>query len=591
MAVDLQTDFAPGVDFRTLDVDVEGLPTIHTSVSTADAFARPGRVFERSNLVPGPRRVTVTLHVGSRTVSRSRVVNVTGRHLVTITLMRSCLDVTCPPPGGDPDAVECSGGRCVNPECDREGAAPCLEPLCDASRPCAPSTTSCMEPSCVEGACLELPREGACPEGERCVSGRGCVAVEVPLDGGPGNDATPSCALGARRCSGGALEACMASGWSTIETCGLPGCGESGGGDGGAPHCLEVVPSHATADDLAGSWAPPSSGVTVIDTDACADAGMSRGSDDVCVFRVESIRWEGRTPIDVRGARPLLILSRGDVRIAAPIRIRPASRSAEGIGSGVRAGRDGGAGGSNDGGGGGGAFCGDGGRGGGRSPLGGAGGAGIGGADPSARLRGGAPGGSGSRRDVSGGAGGLGGGAIQITSLRGRIDVDARIAVVGGGGGRGYRASSGGGGGGGGGGSGGVILLEAYEVAVAASTLDVRGGGGGAGSCNVTGLPDGVREGEDGSSYDDRVERPAGGRAGRECMGALYVGGAGGDGAGGEGADAARGLAGEDGANGGGGGGGAGCVAVRDRTGGAPLVTSLVPPVSSLLRSGAVEVQ
>ncbi len=420
----------------------------------------------------------------------------------------------------------------------------------------------------------------------------------APIDAASSDDAAPPCVLGTRRCSGADLEECGASGWSTTDTCGLPGCG-----DGGGPtaHCLEVVPSHLMSRDLEGSWAGEVAGSMMIDTDACSGEGMSPGVGDVCVYRVASLRVDAGSKIDVTGARPLVIVARGDVTIAGRIIVKPRA-SGPAPESDARTGRNGSANRSDDGGGGGGSFCGAGGRGGngGSTTTGGAPGATASPSELLTSLRGGAAGGMGSptARVGVGGARGLGGGAIQITSLRGAITLGAPISAVGGGGGGGQVATSGAAavGAGGGGGSGGAIFLEAFRVDVAtAGALDVRGAGGGGGGCSSGGggsssVSAGGADG--GSPEDDSIGRASGGAAGSCGARPAFPGGSGGASSGSEAADAANGQPGADvDANGGGGGGGAGCVFIRDQPGSPRDGAHLVPPVSSLIGSSTVEIR
>jgi hypothetical protein len=297
------------------------------------------------------------------------------------------------------------------------------------------------------------------------------------------------------------------------------------------------------------------------------------------VFVIGSLRVRARAMLagDPTTARPLVILSAGDVDVEGEVRV---SSDAIFVGSGGRPGGGGGDDGegdgggraglsrpNDDGGGGGGSHASSGGPGG-DSPTanGGAEGATYG-TPELVPLRGGSGGGGGG--GVQGGAGGHGGGALQITSA-GTITIAAGGLVdASGGGGRGGRGTgTGDGGGGGGGGSGGAILIEAITVEIA-GRIGANGGAGGQGAtcddCGESGIP-----GADGSP----------GSAPAEGSGSSSRGGGGGDGS------DPRGVAqaGADAENGGGGGGGAGRIRINTATG-AETYSTLLPTIASGLAS------
>lgn len=243
-------------------------------------------------------------------------------------------------------------------------------------------------------------------------------------------------------------------------------------------------------------------GVLVLDTDAGTlvddtDAMLSittmpvmtkTNSVEVLALFVGNLTLDGTTRLRVVGSRPLAIISRGTVTLAAGAVI---DLSAGGAGAramcsdnAAQPGAIDSGGASGGGGGGFGAAGGNGGNGdsdGGQS-TGGTGGAAV--TLPTGPL-GGCPGAGGGEGGDPGGAGALGGGAIYIAAAT-KIDIAATAGInAGGGGGAGGARSGGsfGDAGGGGGGSGGMILFESPLVR-SAGILAANGGGGGEGSGN-----------------------------------------------------------------------------------------------------------
>ena len=217
---------------------------------------------------------------------------------------------------------------------------------------------------------------------------------------------------------------------------------------------------------------------------------------ELAVLHVDEFGIQNGT-VTVRGTRPLVIIARGEIRLAGMLEasargVEPGpGGSGPGMGPGAGgAGRH--AGQSQDGGGAGGGHGSAGGRGGsgvcvdGVCSDGGAPGLAVGTAEL-AVLEGGSGGGAGAIRTLTDtclpAPGGGGGGAVQLTSL-GRIRIEPGGGVhVGGGGGAGgaIEPPCDDNGGGGGGGAGGAIFLQAPEVENR-GVLAANGGSGGSGA-------------------------------------------------------------------------------------------------------------
>jgi hypothetical protein len=208
LAVGLQTDFVPGIEFDDVRVELDGVEAARRAVDVDDSFARPTTLLERTDVAPGRRRIRVALLLDDTEIVRRTVeIPLRDRYLATVVITRSCREVSCPGPGDSADESSCSGGVCVRPDCGTEGAPACPDPQCSATRACEASSTSCVAPVCVEGLCLELPRVGACSAEEICVPGTGCVLrpSETPDAGVPLDAVIVECTTDAQ-CTAGACE-------------------------------------------------------------------------------------------------------------------------------------------------------------------------------------------------------------------------------------------------------------------------------------------------------------------------------------------------------------------------------------------------
>lgn len=248
-------------------------------------------------------------------------------------------------------------------------------------------------------------------------------------------------------------------------TCDCPlGCNDAG--------CPELVPANGFAWGPLQSL-PPLTGTYNVNTSTCSGAystgefraGVIAGG--ACVFTLDRLVVPVGTVLRATGARPLVLLIRGDVRVEGVIEVG-ARLDVPGPGGGTP--------GEGTGPGGGGGCC-LGGGGGGFGSLGGYA-QGTGGAtygnealEPLVAGSGGGPGGQ--------GRGGAGGGALQLSCGQ-MLRLDGSISA-GGGGGAGAPGSSSGGGGGG---SGGAVLLEAMRIVGAGVVATNGGGGGGVGGAN-----------------------------------------------------------------------------------------------------------
>lgn len=187
LIVNLRTDFVPNAEFTEARVTL-------TSLSDNDAtqthrvrfsdYTRGERVATFRSVAPGNYGLRVELLAanGLRIGERTQIGTVAaGIASSTLVLSRLCRGVSCPD-GADPDATECSGGRCVSPECGPENPSACVAG-CDEDGDCA-SAVSCAAGECTdEGACLLVSLAGACAPNEYCDTRNDCQPLPG-IDGG-----------------------------------------------------------------------------------------------------------------------------------------------------------------------------------------------------------------------------------------------------------------------------------------------------------------------------------------------------------------------------------------------------------------------
>jgi hypothetical protein len=179
--VDAFTDLVPGRDFDTIRVGIASSERTYPADRYADWLrgVRLGPLGSPS----GPQVLIVTMTLGGNPVLDRRIsLSVAGTVLVPVWLLRSCLRVECPEPGGDRSLTECADGRCVAPDCVDGVGTGCPAPVCDVASDCPLASVPCAVAACREGHCVIEPRPGACPAGMICDPGAGCV--EGPPDAG-----------------------------------------------------------------------------------------------------------------------------------------------------------------------------------------------------------------------------------------------------------------------------------------------------------------------------------------------------------------------------------------------------------------------
>ena len=194
LSVDLRTDYAPGLEFERVEVDIGGEWDTAIAMEGED-YLRGVRVADL-RLPKGLQEGTVRLFTPSGVLLSSRRVRVMieGRFGTTVTIDRNCEDVTCPM--GDVRATSCLGGRCVNPLCRTGEEETCPDPICNADEDCP--STECAEGRCEGGVCLLEPNPARCDEGFYC-AGTECRvrprAEDAGVDGGGFDGGSELCGM------------------------------------------------------------------------------------------------------------------------------------------------------------------------------------------------------------------------------------------------------------------------------------------------------------------------------------------------------------------------------------------------------------
>jgi hypothetical protein len=198
--VDLRTDLAPGREFVGATVELSTAPFEDGSPTLGDSrehFARGGgdyvqglRIAEYPGLAERAYWVRVVLSDASGRPGLGRIarVEVRGATQLTVVITRNCRDVSCPSPGGDPQALACVGGSCVAPDCRPETPENCPTPACSDDAQC-PATSPCALGRCLAGTCLAPADDSLCGAGFVCGGEDGCVPGVAEDAGAPPSDA------------------------------------------------------------------------------------------------------------------------------------------------------------------------------------------------------------------------------------------------------------------------------------------------------------------------------------------------------------------------------------------------------------------
>lgn len=192
--VNLRTDYVPNVEFDQVRVFLaaageDGEDVLMHSVRDSD-YVRGQRIASFDNVAAGEYRVRAELAQNGRVVGQRSLAFVLSQSTsATIVITRNCGGVICPD-GTNPDATECSGGRCVAPECSPETPFACGEASCIESADCIASA-ACAEGVCTpEGSCIFMPVAGACGSSDYCDSTLGCLPLPLVGSDAGMNDAS-----------------------------------------------------------------------------------------------------------------------------------------------------------------------------------------------------------------------------------------------------------------------------------------------------------------------------------------------------------------------------------------------------------------
>ena len=190
LLIDLRSDLLPGVELDEVAIDLQTDEAILRTyeVQPFDDLQRGVRVASFEGMRAGAVRVRARLFTpdGARLGERELAVEVRGTTVATLVFTRSCRGVVCP--DGDPTLTACQNGVCVAPECSPENPEACGAARCVGSSECVAPVGACAEAMCIEGACFDVPRSGACGAAEVCLPDLGCIPRDES-DAGSGMDA------------------------------------------------------------------------------------------------------------------------------------------------------------------------------------------------------------------------------------------------------------------------------------------------------------------------------------------------------------------------------------------------------------------
>ncbi|MBX3270465.1 MAG: hypothetical protein KF729_09405 [Sandaracinaceae bacterium] len=181
LAVDLRTDFLPGIEFVAVRTELGGTGASTERAALGDrSFLTGARVAELNGLAPGTHFVRLTLvdGFGDPVAERPFLIEALSSRAVTVVVSRNCAGRTCP------SGQTCFGGQCADERCLYD------EPGCP--RECAmasdcPVLAACAIARCEAGICLYRADDTACDAGTYCRPECGCI----PLPPSPGDASAP----------------------------------------------------------------------------------------------------------------------------------------------------------------------------------------------------------------------------------------------------------------------------------------------------------------------------------------------------------------------------------------------------------------
>lgn len=177
--VNLRTDYAANAEWAQARIVLAkpGGDEEHIHSASAADYVAGARVHSFEGLAEGNYEVRVDLvtATGREVGTRRQAFTLVGETFATVLITRSCEGIVCPM--SNAAATECSGGRCVLPECSNTNPDACEGGGCVEDSECV-SSSACAAGVCTsEGACIFEPVEGVCADDEYCDSNLGCLAA------------------------------------------------------------------------------------------------------------------------------------------------------------------------------------------------------------------------------------------------------------------------------------------------------------------------------------------------------------------------------------------------------------------------------
>jgi hypothetical protein len=178
LSIDLKTDYAPGIEFASIDLVVvsAGDEVRDDVVATSrDDFITGRRIAELGDIEAGmvTARVTLRNTDGDVVAERQTLIDLSVDYGLTVVITRSCEALLCPASSDPRTSRACFGGACVDERCSPERPDLCGSPGCASDAECT-TAVGCAIGRCIDTICLFDGQDDRCATGEYCNSGQGC---------------------------------------------------------------------------------------------------------------------------------------------------------------------------------------------------------------------------------------------------------------------------------------------------------------------------------------------------------------------------------------------------------------------------------
>ena len=193
LSVSLQSDLVPGVEFSSVQLVLDDVTAQEIPITLKSSFASADRLADFPKLAPkNDRRIRLELvDIRGEVIAKTAaLVDNRSSRAVILTIARSCVGVDCPG-DGDPAALACLGGRCVDPRCTTGTEESCPTPQCTSTNDCDAASQPCLDVACIKTQCVYL-QSNLCSDSQYCSPVTGCEPLpsDCPDGCADGNSCT-----------------------------------------------------------------------------------------------------------------------------------------------------------------------------------------------------------------------------------------------------------------------------------------------------------------------------------------------------------------------------------------------------------------